>query len=149
MRERLSFDDSSLASARRRFVLNFVIPAAFFDDGTPVGRLRAENLSDASLLDNGVGVRAQAYAHEEILNVAASPRDATIDEVLALPRAIQPAGPLPFRRASDALQVSQPRAFFFRNFDFTVNTRSVVLRLKCPRCCSRGPGLCVLCAPLC
>ena len=60
----------------------------FFDDRAAVGRLRAENLADAALLDDGVGVRSQADAHEQILNVA-QPRHAAIDEILALPGAVQ------------------------------------------------------------
>ena len=35
-------------------------PGGFFDDGAPVGRLRAENLADAALLDDRVGVRPRA-----------------------------------------------------------------------------------------
>ncbi len=35
-----------------------------FDDGPAVGWLRTQNLPDASLLDDRVGVRAQADAHK-------------------------------------------------------------------------------------
>ena len=61
-----------------------------FDDGAAVGGLGAEHLADAALLDDGVGVRAQADAHEEVLNVAQA-RGAAVDEVFALAGAIQAA----------------------------------------------------------
>ena len=68
--------------------LEFRDSGRFFDDGAPVGRLRAENLADAALLDDRVGVRPEADAHEQILNVA-QPRHAAIDEIFALPGAVQ------------------------------------------------------------
>ncbi len=36
----------------------------FFDDGAPVGRFRTENLANAALLDDRVGVRAEPDPHE-------------------------------------------------------------------------------------
>ena len=46
----------------------------FFDDRAPVGRLVRKNLADAALLDDGVALRAQARAAEQILNVAQARR---------------------------------------------------------------------------
>ena len=43
---------------------------SLFDDGPPVGGLRAKHLPDPPLLDDRVGVRAQANAHKQLLNVA-------------------------------------------------------------------------------
>ena len=60
----------------------------FFDDRAPVHRLRVQNLADAALLDDGVAIRAEADAHEKFLNVA-QPRHAAIDQIFALPRAVQ------------------------------------------------------------
>ena len=73
-------------------LLGFVLGDAggFLDDGAAVGRLGAEHLPDAALLDDGVGVRAQPDAHEEVLDIAQTGGPA-IDEVLALPGAVQPA----------------------------------------------------------
>ena len=41
-----------------------------FDDGAAVVRLGAEELADALLLDDGVALRPEAGAHEDVLNVA-------------------------------------------------------------------------------
>ena len=46
------------------------MPGGLFDDGAAVGGLAAEDLPDAPLLDDGVGLGAEARAHEDVLNVA-------------------------------------------------------------------------------
>ena len=62
----------------------------FFDDGAPVLRLGTQNLPDAPLLDNGVAFRAQAGAHEQVLNVAQA-GNVAVDQVFALAGSIQAA----------------------------------------------------------
>jgi len=56
-----------------------------FDDVATVQRLGRKDLTDAALLDDGVGLRAEARSHEKVLDVA-QPRLAAIDQVLALAR---------------------------------------------------------------
>ena len=51
-------------------------------------RLGAEDLPDAPLLDDGVALRAQAGAHENVLDIAQA-RRAAVDEVFALARTEQ------------------------------------------------------------
>ena len=53
-----------------------------FDHRAAVLRLRAEDLPDAALLDDGVAFRAQAGAHENVLDVAQAGR-AAVDQVFA------------------------------------------------------------------
>src|SRR5690606_38565459 len=59
------------------------------DQLPPLGGLGRENLADLSLLDDGVALDADAGIHEQILHVAQADHVA-VDEVLALPRAIEP-----------------------------------------------------------
>ena len=73
-RERLTFDDSSLASASRFLVLNFVTPAASSIIARRSIGFVDKDLSDAALFDDGVGIRPQADAHEHFLNVAQARR---------------------------------------------------------------------------
>ena len=54
-----------------------------FDDGAAVGGLAAENLTDAALLDDGVGFRAETGAHEDVLNVAQA-AELAVEQILAL-----------------------------------------------------------------
>ena len=103
-RAELFFDfDDDVVDAReidlRGFELGFRQPllgfefrdaGGFFDDGAALHGLGGENQADAALLDDGVGIRAQADAHEHFLNVA-KPSDAAVDEVFALAGAIEPA----------------------------------------------------------
>ncbi len=42
----------------------------FLDDGAAILRARAKNLTDAALLDDGIALRAQAGAHEDVLDIA-------------------------------------------------------------------------------
>ncbi len=67
----------------------FADPRGFFDDRAAVLRLVAEDLPDASLLDDGVAFRAQARADEEILDVAQT-RGPAVDQVFAFARPEQP-----------------------------------------------------------
>ena len=62
----------------------------FFENRAAVGGTAAENLADASLLDQGVGFRAEAGAHEEFLNVAQAAEFA-VEQVFAVAGAEQAA----------------------------------------------------------
>ena len=53
-----------------------------------LGRARPQYLTDAPLLDHRVGLHAHARVHQEVLHVAQS-ADLPVDEVLALPGAVQ------------------------------------------------------------
>ena len=64
----------------------FADAGGFLDDGAAILRARAENLADAPLLDNGVALRAEAGAHEQVLNVAQTGQVA-VDQVFAFARA--------------------------------------------------------------
>ena len=68
---------------------------------------RAENQADLALLDDGVGLGAQARVHQQLVDVA-QPAGVTVDQVFALARAIQPAGDLDF--ANGLEQVDAGRA---------------------------------------
>src|SRR6266568_3824098 len=85
-RARFTFDDSSFAYA-----------SGFLDDGAPFHRFGGKDQPDAPLLDDGVRIRPQPHAHEHFLNVA-QPRHAPVDEVFALPRAVQPPADHDFAR---------------------------------------------------
>src|SRR5208337_5279747 len=61
----------------------------FLDDGAPVRRLAAQDLADASLLDDCVRLGPQAGAHEDVLDVA-QPAQLSVQEVLALAGTKQP-----------------------------------------------------------
>ena len=50
-----------------------------FDDRAAIHGLRIQDLADAALLDDGVGIGAQAHAHEEFLDVAET-RDAAVEK---------------------------------------------------------------------
>ena len=66
-------------------------PRRFLDDGPPVVRLGAEQLADALLPDDGVALRSQARAHEDVLNIA-QPAQLAVQQILALAGAEQAAG---------------------------------------------------------
>src|SRR5439155_7390934 len=68
--------------------LEFRDARGFFDDGAALHRLGGEDQPDASLFDDGVGVRAQSNAHEHFLDVA-EPSHAAVDQVFALAGAIE------------------------------------------------------------
>jgi hypothetical protein len=60
------------------FGFEFRDAGGFFDDGAALHWFGGENQADAALLNDGVGVRAQADAHEHFLDVA-EPSDAAVD----------------------------------------------------------------------
>ncbi len=62
-----------------------------FDDGAAVERLGAEKLADALLADDGVGLAAEAGAHEDVLNVAEA-ADLAVEQVFAVAGAEEAAG---------------------------------------------------------
>ena len=62
-----------------------------FEDGAAVHGLGAEDLADALLADDGVGLSAQAGAHEDVLNVAQA-ADLAVDQVLGVAGAEEAAG---------------------------------------------------------
>ena len=76
--------------AEALFGFEFCYAGGFFDDGAALHRLGGEDLADAALFDDGVGVRPQADAHEHFLNVAQA-ADAAVDQVFALAAAIEAA----------------------------------------------------------
>ena len=80
---------SSLSSAARRRLLYFVTPGGFFDQLPAIGRARAEDLADLSLLDDGVGLDAEAGVHQQVLHVAQA-ADLAVDQVFALAGSVQP-----------------------------------------------------------
>src|SRR6516225_10901840 len=61
---------------------------SLFDDSPSISRLAAENLPDASLLDDGIRLRPESRAHENVLDVAQA-AELAIQQVLALTRAEQ------------------------------------------------------------
>ena len=60
-----------------------------FDNGSALIGLRAQQLPDAFLPDDGVALRSQARAHENVLNVA-QPAELAVQQVLAFAGAEQP-----------------------------------------------------------
>ena len=54
--------------------LEFGDAGGFFDDGAAFHGLGGEDLADAALLDDGVGIGAESHAHEHFLNVAQAGR---------------------------------------------------------------------------
>ena len=67
------------------------------DQSTPIGWTRTEDHPDLALLDDGVGFRAEAGVHQQIVDVA-QPAHVTVDEVFALAGAIQAARDFDFPR---------------------------------------------------
>src|ERR1019366_9429069 len=78
-----------------------------FDDGAAVGRFAAEDLSDATLFDDGVGLRPEARSHEDVLNVAQT-AEFSVEQVFAFTGAEQAAGDCDLSRleGADKLAVS-------------------------------------------
>ena len=54
-----------------------------FDDGAAIVRLGAEELADALLLDDGVALRPEAGAHEDVLNVAQA-AELAVEQIFAV-----------------------------------------------------------------
>ena len=72
-------------------VLELGDAGGLFDHGAAVLRLGAEDLADAPLLDDGVAFRAEARAHEDVLDVAQA-GGVAVDQVFAFARPVQAAG---------------------------------------------------------
>ncbi len=62
-----------------------------FDDGAAVEGLGAEQLADALLADDGVGLAAEAGAHEDVLNVAQA-ADLAVEQIFGVAGAEEAAG---------------------------------------------------------
>ena len=62
-----------------------------FDDAAAVERLGAEQLADALLPDDGVGLAAEAGAHEDVLNVAQA-ADLAVQQIFGVAGAEEAAG---------------------------------------------------------
>src|SRR5690606_36332291 len=69
----------------------------FLDKRAPLGRTRRKDLPDLSLLDDGVGLHAEARVHQQIVDVAQAAHLA-VDQVLAFTRPVQPAADLDVAR---------------------------------------------------
>ncbi len=82
---------SRRSSASRFLFLKRVIARRLLDDGAAVVRLGAEQLADPLLPDDGVALRPQARAHEDVLNVAQA-AELAVQQVLALAGAEEPPG---------------------------------------------------------
>jgi len=95
-RFRFCLASSRRASASRFLVLNLVIPAA-----------SSQDLTDASLLDQRIGLRAKPGSHEQLLNVAQTAKLA-IQQIFAVARAEQAAGDVDFPRAELLLEFATP-----------------------------------------
>ena len=72
----------------------------FFDDGAAFHRLGGQNLSDAALFDDRVGIGTEAHTHKHFLNIAQTSH-ASVNQVLALPAAVQPPADHHFARLGD------------------------------------------------
>ncbi|HEY4958520.1 MAG TPA: hypothetical protein VII31_11960, partial [Caldimonas sp.] len=72
----------------------------FFDQLPAIGRPRAEDHPDLALLDDRVGLRAQARVHQQLVHVAQAAH-LPVDQIFALARAVQP--PRDFHFAGDRL----------------------------------------------
>ena len=75
-----------LGRAAARLVLRDA--GGFFDQLAPIGRPRAEDHADLALLDDRVGLGAEAGVHQQLVDVAQA-ADLAVDQVLALARAVQ------------------------------------------------------------
>ena len=84
-----------LSGAAPRLVLGDA--RRFLDEHATVGRSRAQNQSDLALLDDGVGLGTEPRVHQKVVNIP-QPARPTIDQILALARAIEPPGHLDIAR---------------------------------------------------
>ena len=76
-----------LGRAAARLVLRD--PRGLFDQLPPIGRARAQDHPDLALLDDGVGLLAQARVHQQFVDVL-EPARLAVDQVFAFTRPIQP-----------------------------------------------------------
>jgi len=84
-----------LRRAAARLVLGHA--GRFLNQLTAIGRPRAQDHADLALLDDRVGLRAQAGVHQQIVDVS-QPAHLTVDQVFAFARAVQPPGHFDFAR---------------------------------------------------
>ena len=63
----------------------------FFDQGAPIGGLARQDETDLALLDDGVGLGAEAGVHEQLVDVPQA-ADVAVHEVLALAAAVEATG---------------------------------------------------------
>ncbi len=106
-----------------------------FDDGAAIGRLAAQDLADASLLDDGVGLGAKAGAHEDVLNVAQA-AELAVQQVLAFAGAEQAA------RDLDLAGLEGPLEFAAANLQYDLWTDCDSLFVLDFRC-SLGGRICI------
>ena len=97
MRVRFCCAASSFSSAARRRALYFVTPAASSMSMPAIGRARAQDQPDLALLDDRVGLGAEARVHQQVVDVPEA-AGLTVDQVFALTRAIEPARDLDVAR---------------------------------------------------
>ena len=71
--------------------LEFRDASGFFNDGAAIGRTAAQNLADASLLDQRIRLRPQAGSHKQFLDVAQA-AEFSIQKIFAVAAAEKPAG---------------------------------------------------------
>src|ERR1019366_3360007 len=119
--------EAGLRQALARFELGDA--GGLFNDGAAVCGLAAEDLTDAALLDDGVGLRAETGAHEDVLNIAQT-TELAVEQILALAGTEQAARDRDFAGFEGALK------FAAANFQHHVRSGSVVSRgLGCVRAC--------------
>ena len=104
MRVRFCCAASSFSSAGAAARLVLRDAGRLFDQLPAIGRPRAENQPDLALLDDRVGLGAEARVHQQVVNVA-QPADLTVDQVFALARPVQ--APRDFDLARDRLNQSR------------------------------------------
>ena len=90
-RARFCRADSRRSSGEALFGLEAGDSGGFFDDRAAVLGLGAEELADALLADDGVGLAAEAGAHEDVLDVAEA-ADLAVEEVFGVAGAEEAAG---------------------------------------------------------
>ncbi len=79
----IDFRGFQLGFGQTFFGLELGDAGSFFDDGAALHGFGGEDQTDAALFNYGVGIGAEADAHEHFLNVA-QPRRAAVDQVFAL-----------------------------------------------------------------
>src|ERR1035438_4905979 len=109
--------EAGLRQALARFELGDA--GGLFNDGAPIGGLAAEDLADAALLNDGVRFRAEAGAHEDVLNVAQTTQLA-VEQILALAGTEQAARDRDFAGFESTLE------FAAANFQHDVRSGGIV-----------------------
>ena len=88
---------SSFSSADAAAGLVLGDAGRFLDQLAPIGRAGAEDQPDLALLDDRVGLGAEAGVHQQIVDVAQA-ADLAVDQVFAVARSVQPPRDLDFAR---------------------------------------------------